>query len=72
MIRKPWPPLSCWVTKLTVVASFLFFVFQLLFPFEQLLQKVPELRLSSVESLKSHAYFSEVSFEDVLQKKVSQ
>ena len=49
-----------------------FFVFQLLFPFEQLLQKVPELRLSSVESLKSHAYFSEVSFEDVLQKKVSQ
>ena len=39
--------------------------------FQQLLQKDPELRLSSVKSLKSHAYFSEISFEDVLQKKVS-
>ena len=39
--------------------------------FQQLLQKDPELRLSSVESLKSYAYFSEISFEDVLQKKVS-
>lgn len=36
-----------------------------------LLEKDPELRLSSVESLKLHAYFSEVSFEDVLQKKQS-
>jgi len=39
--------------------------------FQQLLQKDPELRLSSVESLKSYAYFSEISFEDVLQKKQS-
>ena len=39
--------------------------------FQQLLQKDPEFRLSSVESLKSHAYFSEISFEDVSQKKVS-
>ena len=50
--------------------SFILF-FQFFFSFEQLLEKDPELRLSSVESLKSHAYFSEVSFEDVLQKKVS-
>ncbi|KAL9980639.1 hypothetical protein ACROYT_G009249 [Oculina patagonica] len=34
-----------------------------------LLQKDPASRLCSVESLKTHAYFSEISFEDVLQKK---
>lgn len=50
---------------------FLFFFTDCIFLFEQLLQKDPELRLSSEASLKSHAYFSEISFEDVLQKNVS-
>ncbi|KAJ7374058.1 ATP binding [Desmophyllum pertusum] len=36
-----------------------------------LLQKDPVSRLSGVESLKAHAYFSELSFDDVLQKKQS-
>lgn len=51
--------------------SSLVFLLSIFFSFQQLLQKDPELRLSSVESLKAHAYFSEISFEDVLQKKVS-
>lgn len=38
---------------------------------QKLLQKDPELRLSSVESLKTDPYFSDLSFEDVLQKKQS-
>ena len=38
---------------------------------QQLLQKDPTLRLSSVESLKTDPYFEHLSFEEVLQKKVS-
>ena len=39
--------------------------------YQQLLQKDPSLRLSSVDSLKTHRYFEDLSFEVMLLKKVS-
>ena len=40
--------------------------------YQQLLQKDPSLRLSNVDSLKTHRYFEGLSFEVVLQKEVSE
>jgi len=39
--------------------------------YQQLLQKDPSLRLSNVDSLKTHRYFEGLSFEVVLQKEKS-
>ena len=39
--------------------------------YQQLLQKDPSLRLSNVDSIKTHRYFEGLSFEVVLQKEVS-